>query len=537
MLPFFNLNKKLFTFLFFFIFLIIGIAIFPHFGISIDEDNTRISGLSSLKYVLEIFSPELTKNSDKFTNIPSLHEFREQGIGAIFDLPMAFMEYIFNISDSRQYYLLRHFFNYLIFFSSVCFFFLIIKKRYESSHMAILGSLFLVLSPRIFADSFYNNKDLIFLSLFIICLYYALKFLENSNIKNTILFSLTSSLATDIRILGIILPIIIIFFYLIKNFKFKNNKIKVLSPIILLLILTPLFITLFWPYLWNDPLNNFITIFKKLGHFDENIYNFYFGEYIDARNIPWHYPVVWLGITTPLIYIILFIIGFIFTIKKIYKNLIKIEQDENNNFWQNKKEMQDLVFFTTFLIPLIIVIYLNSTLYDGWRHLYFIYPIFLLISLLGLHIIRITFFRKKLNILLVLIICLLSPTFIWMIKNHPHQFIYFNLLAGKNFNDNFEMDYWGLSNAKALEYIAKNESGIVNVGSLGTTDLNLSKNFLLKKYRDKMIIASEISNSQYLINSYRDWHGKKISVPANYEILYEIKIDEIPINTIYKKIK
>ena len=124
-----------------------------------------------------------------------------------------------------------------------------------------------------------------------------------------------------------------------------------------------------------------------------------------------------------------------------------------------------------------------------------------------------------------------------MIKNHPHQFIYFNLLAGKNFNDNFEMDYWGLSNAKALEYIAKNESGIVNVGSLGTTDLNLSKNFLLKKYRDKMIIASEISNSQYLINSYRDWHGKKISVPANYEILYEIKIDEIPINTIYKKIK
>ena len=537
MLPFFNLNKKLFTFLFFFIFLIIGIAIFPHFGISIDEDNTRISGLSSLKYVLEIFSPELTKNSDKFTNIPSLHEFREHGIGAIFDLPMAFMEYIFNITDSRKYYLLRHFFNYLFFFSSVCFFFLIIKKRYESNHMAILGSLFLVLSPRIFADSFYNNKDLIFLSMYVICLYYSIKFLENPNIKNTVLFSLTSSLAVDIRILGIILPLLIIFFYFIKNFKFDKNKKKIFKPIFLFLILTPFLITLFWPYLWESPLNNFITVFKNLSNFDEYIYNFYFSEYIFAQNIPWHYPIVWLGITTPLIYIILFIIGFIFTIKKIYKNLIKIEQDENNNFWQNKKEMQDLVFFTTFLIPLIIVIYLNSTLYDGWRHLYFIYPIFLLISLLGLHIIRITFFRKKLNILLVLIICLLSPTFIWMIKNHPHQFIYFNLLAGKNFNDNFEMDYWGLSNAKALEYIAKNESGIVNVGSLGTTDLNLSKNFLLKKYRDKMIIASEISNSQYLINSYRDWHGKKISVPANYEILYEIKIDEIPINTIYKKIK
>jgi hypothetical protein len=531
-------TKKYFLIsLYFFALLTVGYLIFPDYGISLDEDNTRISGFVSLKYIFEILFPHLVNEIDKFTNIPSMTEWNEQGIGVIFDLPAAFLELIFNINDTRQYYLLRHFLNYLIFFFSVYFFFLIIKKRYESNYMAFLGSFFLILSPRIFADSFYNNKDLIFLSLFIISLYYALKFLENANIKNTILFSLTSSLATDIRILGIILPILIIFFYLIKNFKFKNNKIKVLNPILLLLVLTPFFITLFWPYLWNDPLNNFITIFKSLSHFDENIYNFYFGEYIDAKNIPWHYPIVWLGITTPLLYIILFIIGFVFTIKKIYKNLLKIEQNEYNNFWKNKKDMQDFVFFTIFLIPLVIVIYLNSTLYDGWRHLYFIYPIFLLISLLGLHIIRITFFRKKLNILLVLIICLLSPTFIWMIKNHPHQFIYFNLLAGKNFNDNFEMDYWGLSNAKALEYIAKNESGIVNVGSLGTTDLNLSKNFLLKKYRDKMIIASEISNSQYLINSYRDWHGKKISVPANYEILYEIKIDEIPINTIYKKIK
>ena len=122
-------------------------------------------------------------------------------------------------------------------------------------------------------------------------------------------------------------------------------------------------------------------------------------------------------------------------------------------------------------------------------------------------------------------------------NNHPHQFIYFNILAGKNFNDNFEMDYWGLSNAKAPEYITKNESGIVNVASLGTTDLNLSKSFLLKKYRNKLLITSEIDSSKYLINNHRNWLGKKIIVPANYEIFYEIKIDEIPINTIYKKIE
>ena len=65
--------------------------------------------------------------------------------------------------------------------------------------------------------------------------------------------------------------------------------------------------------------------------------------------------------------------------------------------------------------------------------------------------------------------------------------------------------------------------------------MRLSKKFLIKKYRDKLKIASELNEAKYIINNYRNWLGKNIEVPANYEILYEIKIDEIPINTIYIK--
>ena len=32
-----------------------------------------------------------------------------------------------------------------------------------------------------------------------------------------------------------------------------------------------------------------------------------------------------------------------------------------------------------------------------------------------------------------------------MYKNHPHQNIYFNFLAAKNFNEKFEMDFSGCS--------------------------------------------------------------------------------------------
>ena len=304
-------SKKYFLIsLYFFTLLTAGFFIFPDYGISIDEDNTRINGFVSLKYIFEIFLPNLVNETDKFTNIPSMTEWNEQGIGVIFDLPTAFLEWIFQIEDSRKYYLMRHFVNFLFFFVSVYFFFLLIKNRYDSWIVGILGSTFLFLSPRIFAQSFYNNKDIVFMSLFIISLYTAINFLEKPDFRNAIIFSIISSLAIDIRILGVFLPILVFLIYIINIYWVENYKNNTIKPLLLFLILTPLFITFFWPYLWQDPLGNFIIIFKKLSNFDENIYNFYLGQYISAKNLPWHYPIVWILISTPFFYIFLFIQAF-----------------------------------------------------------------------------------------------------------------------------------------------------------------------------------------------------------------------------------
>ena len=203
--------------------------------------------------------------------------------------------------------------------------------------------------------------------------------------------------------------------------------------------------------------------------------------------------------------------------------------------------MQDLIFFLSFVIPLFSVIALNSTLYDGWRHLFFIYPSFLMITLSGLHIIKILFFKKNKNLLIILSFLLLLPTITWMVKYHPYQNVYFNFLAGKDFNNKFELDYWGLSNVNALKYIVENEDRNINVSRVGLSDLHLSKAFLSKKYRNKLSVIDDIKNSHYIINNYRNLVVKDINqnfrIPTNYKIFYEIKIDGVPINTIYKKVK
>ena len=99
------------------------------------------------------------------------------------------------------------------------------------------------------------------------------------------------------------------------------------------------------------------------------------------------------------------------------------------------------------------------------------------------------------------------------------------------------MDYWGISNTSALMHIANGENEKVTVGNISSSDLSLSRNFLPIKQRNKILISGDIEKSDYLINNYRYWLGKKTQIPKNFKIFYEIKIDEVPINTIYKKVK
>jgi hypothetical protein len=223
--------------------------------------------------------------------------------------------------------------------------------------------------------------------------------------------------------------------------------------------------------------------------------------------------------------------------------IIRFIKIENNNsfinLWRGNKELQDLLFLLTFFIPILVSIYFGSISYDGWRHLYFIYPSFLLIAILTLHLIKVVFLKRKNNYLYILCIILIMPTTFWMYKNHPFQYVYFNSLAGKNFNEKFEMDYFGVSNKNVLEYIIAKEGKKVKIHNLSTTDLDLSKKILKEEIREKINIVGDIKSADYITNNYRDWNGKlnptNVMIPKDFKILYEIKVDDVPINTIYKK--
>ena len=534
-----NFGKELYINIFFLIFLFIGIVIYADYGISIDEDNTRIIGFLSLKNIFNFLPQDFTYKIDELIKSQrDAHEGFETS-GVWFDLSMAFLELLFGIEESKNYYLLRHFSTFLVFFISVYIFYLILFKKYKSYFLAILGSLFLILSPRIFANSFFNNKDIVFMSFVIFTIYSGILLLERKNIKYSIFFSIISALMINLRILGIFIPIVFFLIYFINIFYEKNTTKKNIQPLLLSIFIIPIFIIFTNPNIWSDPINLLVINIKNLLDHNLGIYTFYLGQFISTSNPPWHYSIVWIFITTPLMYIFFFIVG-VFT---IFKDLFRRWLEPQNNYFfrifNNSAQQQDFIFLIIFLVPLFIAAYFGSISYDGWRHLYFIYPCFLLISISGIDFLR-NIFNKNIKYLYILILLLLIPTSLWMYKNHPHQYVYFNILAGKNFNKNFEMDYFGISNKSILEYVVASEKDNVKVFNLSTTDLNLSKQILNEEDKQKIQIVGNLDNADYITNNFRDWNGKtkpyKFKIPKNFLKIHEIVVDNVPINIVYKKI-
>ena len=536
-------STQIFVYLYFIIFLILGSFIFKDYGISIDEDNTRIVGFLSLEQLFKFFSLNNVSEITQIIKEDALAHTRDNTStsGTVFDLPMAYLEYLFKVTDSKSYFLLRHFFTFIVFFISTIYFYKIIVSIYNSKITALLGTSFLIISPRIFGESFFNNKDIIFMSLFIIGIYYAIKFLHSKNILSVLTFALICAAVVNMRILGIILPFIIIFVNFIMILRSDKEIIKKFSRLILFLFMFSIFYFILWPELWIEPLEVLTKTFNFMKSHFLNLNIFYLGKYYFFSEIPWHYHLVSIFVSTPLIYTFLFLIGFFFISRRLIIRLINI--DKNNSYkdlWRGKKEMLNFIFLIIFVSVILLAMDSGKISYNGWRHLYFIYPCFIFISLEGLFLLQtINLLKKRKNIFQYLIFLMLLPTAYWMYINHPYQNLYFNFILKKDYNKYFEVDYWGLTNKKALEIILNQNDELANIYMEGTSDLNLSKRIIDKKDRDKINIVGEIKDADYIINHFYNWRNKdnwqKNEPPKAFEVLQEIKISDISVNSIYKR--
>ena len=525
------------------VFLIIyacGLSVYRDYGLTIDDEIYRSNGLLYKNYINDFIGSLLNFEIDQ---IKLIHQsFQANSLTAhpaLFETMLAIISDVLKLNDSKKIYEISHLLNFTIYFFSLIILFKLIRKRC-SSYISLLGVLVLFLTPRIFAESFYNTRDIFFLSLFIFFLYTIQKIINEHTYKNILYLSITSALLIITKVLGIIPFLIFLILHinnLTENIKNKKNYLK---EFFLLIVLTFIFIVILWPYLWVSPMNSLYLAYTEMikQHESLTLLNYFFGDQIISTDIPWYYRIIWFFITTPIIVILLYILGFISILSNLIKKILNLDE-KNLRIFQNEKEFFDGYLLLVIVGTLFATIKFNESQYGGWRHLYFLYIPVILFSMQGVNFILKLNKKYLSNIISLLIWITLIINSIWMYNNHPYQNIFFNNIVKKYAKNNFELDYWGLSNLQSLNHILDNDKNkIIKVSTISFADLDVSKMKLDKKERKRIKIIHNYEESDYLIDTYMKRIGKNYIINSlKFRKFYEIKVNDIAINTVYKKVE
>ena len=546
-----KINKKTtkkITFLLFLSYFLIGLFTFKDYGISIDEPYQRFSGFYWLNYVLSFTPFEELKNlvSYKLSEIkgftlasPVDHPY----YGVVFDLPVAFFEVILKINDPKNYFHFKHFLNFTLFFIGSIFFYKLLLNRFQNYNVSLIGTIFFVLSPRIYGSSFFNNKDVIFLSLLTIALYYSFKSLDKINYKNLLLFAIFSALCSAHRILGIFLPVSFIIFYILSIISNSKN-LKNLPLVIFFVIFYFLFLVIFWPVLWSNPIENFISAFQYFSDHPLKLQLLFNGKFIFSNLLPYDYIFRWILISTPMLYIFLFILGYFQLLKRFFARLSNIKDNMHfDDLWRGNNEKKDLFILFNITSTIFYLVVFGIVLYNGWRHTYFVNIFIIYIASYALYTINLNSKLKRFknfnfNIIFVCLVFLVYK----MIIYHPYQNIYFNSFFNNKAHEKFEVDYWGLSGKKFLEYIIALEKNkkFIKVGTASFLPLERSIKLLDLKDREKiMIVGQNYENADYLYTNFISEVDKNIDdkykIPDNFNIINEFILDNITVYQVFKK--
>ncbi|QNE41236.1 hypothetical protein F1C16_17585 [Hymenobacter sp. NBH84] len=520
--------KTVIVLLFFSAILMLGLSVYRDYGVSWDEPVDRANGAVNLKYVAERLAPQLIRQNAAYASIPPLANYSDNDHGVAFELPLAALGVLFARGDSAAYYHLRHLLIFVLFWASCWSLYGIARHCVGSWLWALLAVGLLVLSPRFFAEAFFNGKDIVFMACFTVAMYTLVWLLVRPTLGRIMLHALTTALAIDMRVPGLL---IIGFTIGMLGWQWlARPSHRLVWLIVLYVALTAVGVIIGWPFLWENPLTNFWWSYQHLSHYPWGGYSLYFGQLIDSH-VPWHYLPVWIIITTPVPYLLAALVGIVVSSSHLLKERLTCMSFANQ---------LNLLLIGWFLGPLLLVIILRSTFYDGWRHLYFIYPALVLLAVQGIRWLMHVAHRPKSIRYVALGVLLLSlaetvHTAIRMVQMHPFQQIYFSFLSPQTAERLFERDYWGLSYYQGLQWLINHQpdNTPLSVSAPVFTPIIANSLLLASTEQARFKIHREPQKGRYFITNYR-WHPQTYADSLGKEI-YSIRAEGIKILSIFDR--
>ena len=516
-----------------------GLGLVRDYGVSYDEGTQRITGQVSLLYVfqqlpaswqLRLLPPGTAV--PLATNRPErqLHTYRDRDYGVAFELPVAAAEQLLPLRNERQVYLFRHTCTFLVCFAAFISFYHLVRRRFGSWGLGLLGTLLLVLTPRLFADYFYNDKDAAFLAAFVLATGTAVAFLRRPTARTAAWHALACALAIDVRLMGVLLPAATLVFLALRAAAGAYPPPARLWRAGLLYsgLLVGLVIV-FWPFLWEAPLANFQLAFHNMSQFVRWRGSvLYRGQLVPGTQLPWHYAPVWIGLTTPPLCLGLFGLGLGATLAGAARHRWRLLTDA--------VAWQDLFFLSLGLGPLVAVAVLHSVLYTGWRQLYFCYPLLLLVAMRGL----VAAWRWPPPRPLTRrgwrwlvgggVAVSLAVTGREMRQLHPYEHLYFNAFAPTHPERFYDADYWFMGTLESLRWVLRHDARPrVRVYQLGRIEemLLLNRFMLLPAERARLVLEPNLAAADYALYPYDFLRPAPFPTPCYSLVVGQLRILDV----------
>ena len=464
-----NIRKHIALILFIIVYVAIALVTYRDFGLTWDETVNYNRGVLSYQHLFKktIDNPyQFNKKNGHLDvkDVPNTYSSYKNYLNTKYVRFLDYYSYsgfypmvLFALNKDKsieRYHLLNILFSLGIF----VFLYALLYHYYHDQKIAILGPLFLFLTPRFLGHIPGNPKDIPFAVMyFISCT--ALYFFASSKktLTKILVIGLLFGLTQDLRAAAITLYLVLFLFDTYTYYLEKENRpeeaitwgqffIKELQSMLLIGIVATLFSVLTWPYLGINVIPNAQELLYLRTNFPWQHTVIFQGEELHGTQLPGHYLLTWFAIATPLMILIPALLSPLI-IKKRFHNRIFI--------------LLLLVLVTNTILYTII----RPLVYDGLRHFLFLVP---MISTLGV-IAIVEYFKhaqRKFIKPVIAIIILINIAVIarQIVSLHPYQYIFFNSFVGglQGAHKKYDTEYWGASYNEAINWFKENIATDIN---------------------------------------------------------------------------
>ena len=332
-------------------------------------------------------------------------------------------------------------------------------KALTSWRGAIIALLFVGLNPSWMGFSMNNPTDIPFAVGFAVSGYFMVRVLQNMpnpKRKHISWLGIGVGIGIGSRVGAILIIAYMGLFlgvqwlwYCIKNKKgiFSEGVLTYLKTFLSIAGLGYLFGISLWPYALSNPFKNVYIAFKKSS---ENAFYANNTELFEGTRMymlteaPGYYVVKFLSIGNPIY--LLAGIGLTLLLLNWVRKYVNIGYV--------------LMFLFMMVFPVAWAEYTDLNYYNGWRHYLFVLPPMVVLAAISYEFLLNALKNKfaQIGVVIVLGVAFTKPL-LWMVKNHPNQYVYFNEFVGgiNGAYGNFETDYYSNSCRAAAEWIAQQE--------------------------------------------------------------------------------